>query len=209
MQSASLNLSVYPSLVSSVIGNYRNLNSSEVDLPPYATSSIHSSDSNKSLRIGWISGDICYHPVARFMLSLFYATVPKYHAHTVLDVFPHGAESKNDWFKNLEHTSFLDLGSTSLTEKISKVRDHQFDVVIDLSGWTSNHFLRGFMERLAPVQVSYLGYFASTGLNTMDYWLGDHALFPRSITEWHTENIYRLNRCFVSWSPPLSSRSIS
>ena len=136
------------------------------------------------------------------MLSLFYATVPKYHAHTVLDVFPHGAESKNDWFKNLEHTSFLDLGSTSLTEKISKVRDHQFDVVIDLSGWTSNHFLRGFMERLAPVQVSYLGYFASTGLNTMDYWLGDHSLFPQPITEWHTETIYRLNRCFISWSPP-------
>ena len=36
----------------------------------------------------------------------------------------------------------------------------------------------------------------------MDYWLGDDALFPSPITEWHTENIYRLDRCFVSWSPP-------
>ena len=116
MQSASLNLSVYPSLVSSVIGSYRNLNSSgSLICPPYATS-IHSSDKKKSLRIGWITGDICYHPVARFMLSLFYDTVPKNHSHTVIDCFAHGAESKKDWFKKLEHTSF-DLGSTSFQIK--------------------------------------------------------------------------------------------
>ena len=82
------------------------------------------------------------------------------------------------------------------------MRDLDFDIVVDLSGWTSNHFMRGFLERLAPVQVSYLGYFASTGLTTMDYWLGDRSLFPEPISEWHTENIYRLDRCFVSWSPP-------
>ena len=47
------------------------------------------------------------------------------------------------------------------------------DIAIDLSGWTSNHFLAGFMARLAPIQVNYLGYFASSGLDEMDYWLGD------------------------------------
>ena len=201
LQAASLNLPVYSSLVSSVVTKYSELNSSELHLVPYKSSTL-SHSCTKSLRIGWISGDICYHPVARFMLSLFYGTVPKNHSHTVLDSFPHGSESKNEWFQDLEHTSFVDLGCSSLSDTISTVRDHQFDVVVDLSGWTSNHFLRGFMQRLAPVQVSYLGYFASTGLNTMDYWLGDHSLFPQPITEWHTETIYRLNRCFISWSPP-------
>ena len=45
------------------------------------------------------------------------------------------------------------------------------DIAIDLSGWTSNHFLAGFMARLAPIQVNYLGYFASSGLEEIDYWL--------------------------------------
>ena len=75
------------------------------------------------------------------------------------------------------------------------------DIAIDLSGWTSNHFLAGFMARLAPIQVNYLGYFASSGLEEMDYWLGDHHLFPSPILEWSSENIVRLSRPFLAWKP--------
>ena len=63
-------------------------------------------------------------------------------------------------------------------KRVAAIRALQADIAIDLSGWTSNHFLAGFMARLAPIQVNYLGYFASSGLDEMDYWLGDHHLFP-------------------------------
>ena len=56
---------------------------------------------------------------------------------------------------------------------MSAIRSLDVDVALDLSGWTSNHFLAGFMARLAPIQINYLGYFASSGLTEMDYWLGD------------------------------------
>ena len=65
-------------------------------------------------------------------------------------------------------------------KRVAAIRALGADIAIDLSGWTSNHFLAGFMARLAPIQVNYLGYFASSGLNEMDYWLGDHNLFPHS-----------------------------
>ena len=63
-------------------------------------------------------------------------------------------------------------------KKVRTIREAQLDVAIDLSGWTGNHFMRGFMARLAPLQVNYLGYFATTGLPTMDNWIGDDGLFP-------------------------------
>ena len=59
---------------------------------------------------------------------------------------------------------------------MAAVRELGVDIAIDLSGWTSNHFLAGFMARLAPIQVNYLGYFASSGLEEIDYWLGDSHL---------------------------------
>ena len=58
-----------------------------------------------------------------------------------------------------------------------------------------------FLSRLAPVQVNYLGYFASIGLSSSDYWLGDRNLFPETVKEWHTEELYRLSRCFIAWQP--------
>ena len=36
----------------------------------------------------------------------------------------------------------------------------------------------------------------------MDYWLGDSALFPQPMCEWHSESIWRLPRCFIAWNPP-------
>ena len=62
---------------------------------------------------------------------------------------------------------------------MNHIRERKYDVVVDLSGWTGGNFIAGLNARLAPVQVNYLGYFASSGLASMDYWLGDANLFPR------------------------------
>ena len=56
-----------------------------------------------------------------------------------------------------------------------------FDVAIDLNGWTACNFLLGFQARIAPVQVNYLGYFATTGLYTMDYWLETQICFRNKL----------------------------
>ena len=44
----------------------------------------------------------------------------------------------------------------------------------------------------------------------MNYWLGDKYLFPNTFSEWHTESIYCLPRCFISWNPvsPLPEASV-
>ena len=94
-----------------------------------------------------------------------------------------------------------DISAHSIQNKVAAVRELDLDVAIDLSGWTSGHFLGGFLARLAPVQCSYLGFFASTGIQEIDYWLGDWSLFPKDYSGWHTETLWRLDRPFLAWQP--------
>ena len=56
----------------------------------------------------------------------------------------------------------------------------------------------------------YLGFFASTGIHEIDYWLGDWSLFPADYAGWHTETLWRLDRPFLAWQPvdPLPEASV-
>ena len=113
----------------------------------------------------------------------------------------HGPHSCADWFESLDAIHLTDISAHTTEKKVAVVRDMDLDVAIDLSGWTSGHFLGGFLARLAPVQCSYLGFFAPTGIQEIDYWLGDWSLFPVDYAGWHTETLWRLDRPFLAWQP--------
>ena len=195
MQAASLEFKQYPSIVDSILMT--------ILVTPYPfTRNENSNEHNCSLNIAWLSSDISYHPVGRFVLGLFSSINNPRFNHIIVDVTDHASESKRDWFVQLQSADYFPLISTSFPDRIDDIRSLNADIAIDLSGWTSGHFLRGFHSRLAPIQVSYLGYFASTGIPNMDYWLGDSALFPQPMCEWHSESIWRLPRCFIAWNPP-------
>ena len=160
------------------------------------------SRSSSRLRIGWISGDVCHHPVARFVMGFFEASAHRFqHDHILVNLRDHSNEGYLDRFQRYPQLGHLDATTPNLSEKVRIIRNAQLDVAIDLSGWTGGHFMRGFLSRLAPLQVNYLGYFASTGIPNMDYWIGDDGLFPSPMKEWHTENVHRLPRCFIAWQP--------
>ncbi len=154
------------------------------------------------LRIGWLSGDVCHHPVARFLLGFFEASAHRFqHNHILVNLRDHAGESHLDRFQRYPQLGHLDATAPDPFEKVRTIREARLDVAIDLSGWTGGHFMRGFLARLAPLQVNYLGYFASTGLPSMDSWIGDDGLFPSPMHEWHTETVHRLPRCFIAWQP--------
>ena len=155
------------------------------------------------LRIGWITGDLSPHPVSRFLLGFFHALNQgkAQHQHHLINVIDHGPRSCIDWFDPIQSLQLTDIAAHSIHGKVAAVRDLDLDLAIDLSGWTSGHFLGGFLSRLAPVQCSYLGFFASTGIQEIDYWLGDWSLFPSDYAGWHTETLWRLDRPFLAWQP--------
>ena len=205
MQLASMNYPSTESYIANVLSDYRSQNDAD-SISSFSTSTSSSSSSfpKKQLRVGWICGDISYHPVGRFLFGLLNSLISPTHSHTVLDVQHHGNESKYFWFKELESIDYVQVDTTSFSDKLQSCRNAELDIAIDLSGWTSGHFMRGFYSQIAPIQISYLGYFGSTGLPSMNYWLGDRELFPTPMTEWHSESLLRLKRCFIAWNPPSS-----
>jgi len=149
------------------------------------------------LRIGLVSSDLGYHPVGRFIQTLlhngFGDSGEVYILNTGHDILPRLQQLAGDRYRS--------LSEVKADERLSLIRELNLDVAIDLAGWTgeNNGFL--FASGLANVQINYLGYFASTGLSSIDVWIGDSGVFPEPMQEWHSEQIVRLARPFLAWQP--------
>lgn len=160
-------------------------------------------DASTSLRVLWMTADICDHPVGRFLYGFFAASQDNHmHEHIVVSWSSPQDNPFHGYFRSLRGVQFMDVNGYSASELYRFVRDLEADIAIDLTGWTAKNYGNGFLARLAPLQMNYLGYYASTGNPSIDIWLGDEALFPMPIQEWHTESIHRLSRCFIAWQPP-------
>ena len=163
---------------------------------------IKSTKVRDQLKIAWISGDLDYHPVSRFLLGFFASSKGALtHSHEIISTQDVGPTSLVNFFRQDCGINVLQLSGKFNASRVSAIRSREYDIAIDLSGWTGGNFVAGFLSRLAPIQVNYLGYFASTGLPTMDYWIGDHSLFPDPMSEWSAETVFRLSRPFLAWKP--------
>ncbi|MEO0393595.1 MAG: hypothetical protein AAF213_10155, partial [Pseudomonadota bacterium] len=93
----------------------------------------------------------------------------------------------------------------SLPDIIDTLRDLELDIALDLAGHTSNNGLAMMAHRVAPVQMSWLGYPNTTGLMHMDYRIVDHITDPVDADRSsYTEELVRMDRCFLCYTPPTS-----
>lgn len=155
------------------------------------------------MRIGWICADIANHPVARFLLSWLAAPQGNFeHEHLVIGTVP-GQTRYEQLFRELSQVQFVDQSMPNpLHKRIEQLRQLDLDIAIDLNGWTGNHIAPAFIARIAPIQLNYLAYHASTGIPAMDTWVVDHQVLPAEPQcEWHTEQLLRLDRPFLAWQP--------
>jgi protein O-GlcNAc transferase len=88
------------------------------------------------------------------------------------------------------------------------IRADGIDILIDLSGHTRFNRLPAFAQRPAPVQVTWLGYSGTTGLQAIDYILGDRWVTPDAETAYLTETAWRLPDSYLCFAPPAAAVSI-
>ncbi len=178
-------------------GNTSN-NITELTIPQSNISNQGSAAQHK-LKIGYVSPDFKRHPVGKFI-----APIIKHHDHQKFEIYCYGEIKKVDEITEEIKASCDHWRSTlGLTdaEIIEQIKQDQIDILIDLAGHTDDNRLPIFFSKPAPIQASYLGYFATTGIPTIDYWITDHHLHPVDTEEKTSETIWRLPRCYVAYQP--------
>lgn len=174
------------------------------------TSTMHSGElrrpDDQRLRVGFVSGDLLEHPVTFFLLDVL-KELDRQRLYLVAysnNVVDHAitASAKFVFDEWHEINRMTDAAAADL------VRSHRIDVLIDLGGHTGDNRLCLFGWRPAPVQVTWLGYWASTGLDEMDFILTDTVSVPEDAAEWFSEQIYRLPHTRLCMSVPKTSRHI-
>jgi predicted O-linked N-acetylglucosamine transferase (SPINDLY family) len=150
---------------------------------------------NKKIKLGYFSADFNNHAVTRlikdvlkfhdkdkFDISCFYLHPYKYDEETKL------IEKYSD--------NFLDLKNYSTNEIVSLVRGRNLDIGIDLMGYTEHHQMSIFQERIAPIQINYLGYPGTIGKKFMNYIVADKILIPDNYRKYYLEKIIYLPNCY-------------
>lgn len=162
----------------------------------------------RRLRVGYVSPDLYTHSVAYFLEPLL-----ANHNRDEIETFCYSDASKPDeTTKRLEGLADNWRATRGVSDRdlAEQIHADRIDILVDLAGHTNNNRLLVFSVKPAPIQVSYLGYPNTTGLPTVDYRLTDARADPPGRTErFHTEQLYRLTKGFLSYLPPANAPAVA
>jgi predicted O-linked N-acetylglucosamine transferase (SPINDLY family) len=165
-------------------------------------------ESERPLRIGYVSPDFRDHPVGRFLLPLLAAHDPNNFA-----VFCYAEVHHPDRLTDLLHRHAKQWRNTvGLTDERAAelIREDQIDILVDLTMHMARNRLLLFARKPAPVQATYLAYCSTTGLNTIDYRLTDPHHDPPGVNDaYYSETSIRLPETYWCYSSVEQSPQVS
>ena len=163
---------------------------------------------NNKIRLGYLTADFRDHPVAHLILGVL-----KNHNRLDFDVYAYDLGPENFSLYRYKGIHYVDNyknihGITA--EKISRIIwEDQVDILIDLVGYTEFCQPQILRHRPAPVQISYLGFVGTTGMEEVDFIIADKIVLPESERKFYTERPIYLPRCFQATDGTLVYSNIS
>lgn len=154
----------------------------------------------RPLRVGLVSGDLRDHAVGYFLENVVQHIRPE----KLVLVAYSNSDVEDELTLRLkpfcsEWNSVAGLKDDVLA---AQIHSDKIDILIDLAGHTAGNRLPVFAWRPAPVQLAWLGYWASTGLAEMDYVLVDEVSVPSSSESMFSEKIWHLPETRFCFTPP-------
>ncbi|WP_295163584.1 O-linked N-acetylglucosamine transferase, SPINDLY family protein [Selenomonas sp. F0473] len=162
----------------------------------------HGKRRREKIRIGYVSPSLSEHVVLNFAVQLFSGYDHARFAVYLYDVGRGRGDEVTDWLAGMVD-GYRNLGGKPPAEAAAAIYADEIDILFDLAGHTAGgRTLRIAAYRPAPVQVSGIGYFDTTGLPAMDYVLGDPVCDPPGMEALFFEKILRLPRTHLCFTPP-------
>jgi predicted O-linked N-acetylglucosamine transferase (SPINDLY family) len=159
-----------------------------------ASPAVHPNDRDPSrlIKVGFVSGDLYNHAVAHFIEPVLEAL--QHSSQLMLHAYYNGiVEDEVTQRLRSYMASWRNIEGRPDDEVEARIRADGIDILIDLSGHSSNNRLALFARKPAPVQASWIGYAGTTGLRTIDYYLSDQFHLPEGrYDDQFSEKIVRL-----------------
>jgi predicted O-linked N-acetylglucosamine transferase (SPINDLY family) len=154
-------------------------------LPPLDPPPMHD-----RLRIAYVSADFGEHPVTYLLAGML-----EHHDRTSFETYAFSlGKGTGPWrervIAGVEH--FIDVSDMRDTAIATLMRDHQIDIAIDLNGYTEGCRTHIFAERVAPVQLQYIGFLGTMGVSFIDYIVADAVIIPPEQYDAYAEKIVSL-----------------
>lgn len=155
---------------------------------------------NRKLRVGYVSPDFCAHVCTFFSEPTIekhdrsQVEVLCYYNNAIVDPVTQRFKNHADLWRDIWGISDDEIEARMLADNL--------DIVVDLAGHTSKNRLPLLARRVAPIQVTWLGYPNGTGLPAMDWRITDQWTDPAPMADaHHVERLMRLKRPFIGYRP--------
>ena len=148
----------------------------------------------KKIRVGYFSADFRKHAVMYLIKGLF-----EMHNKEQFDVYVYSLNSVEDELTGELKRNvnvFRNISDISDEKAASIAREDSLDIAIDLMGYTKKRGLSIFSLRVAPIQISYLGYPGTTGSDGIDYLIADEVIIPDKFRKFYSEKVIYMPNCY-------------
>ena len=161
----------------------------------------HKKQAKMKLRIGYLSPNLMTHIVLNFAIQLFSA-----YDRERFEVYLYQTGGRHDevsdWLMKMTD-GWCELSGLNAHEAAKKIYDDDIDILFDLAGHTEGGAtLQICAYKPAPVQLCGIGWFDTTGLSAIDYFLSDIYCDPPENDALFTEKLIRLTHSHFCYTPP-------
>lgn len=161
----------------------------------YNSTKIKPEKLGKDLIFGFVSGDFVEHPVSFFIMPIIRELAKKYKVY----LFSEAIFDKS----KITEAEVVFIKNVQTENVVEYIKKKKINVLFDLSGHTALNRLDIFSHRPSKVQITYLGYPYTTGLDCFNYFLTDSYCLDKQYQKYYSEKLLFHKDCCIryDWDP--------